>query len=558
MPGLRYRSSMRDFHTPSPGRPSTGGYNRPRKSSIAVAASTGQDVDHVSQNFSLAGPQIADAMAANQSYVDPGYTQLNPAYEQSSNTRPVWGLAKPLPRVLRPGMVPTTSELHTELLHQKQKQQEDLEQQDTGPEQDRVEATLRYDKIVPQLENVREEREIQLCETFGKASPFQSPSIRGGPSTNTGFFSPRHEYAIPEETEELLGEQLHQLSDAISDVRESKLDELPYEDAIPLQAYEADEAEVHNLHTYWSVIRLRFREPLAELLAVCVKVFMSLITLTLGQITVQLTLGFSANLAITVSGGRAGVGDTSDWAWGLATMVAIYIAGGISGAHLNPAMSIMLWIYRGFPFEKVPIYITAQMIGAFLAAFVSFGIYQPGILALGEPNLARSGTAGNFITFPKDIWVSGRVAFFTELTGTTILAITVLALGDDANAPPGAGMNAFIIGLVIVILSMSFGWNTGLAMNPARDFGPRVALHVLGYGNDGNSLFNDGYWFYVAWLGPITGALLGGLLYDAAIFTGGESPVNYPTKRMKRATRKWKKRWQARFRRTKKNFKEVR
>jgi aquaglyceroporin related protein len=258
-----------------------------------------------------------------------------------------------------------------------------------------------------------------------------------------------------------------------------------------------------------------------------------------------------------VSGGRAGVGDTSDWAWGLATMIAIYIAGGISGAHLNPAMSLMLWIFRGFPSEKLPSYIAAQMIGAFLATLIAFGLYQPGIIALGEPNLARSGTAGNFITFPKAIWVDTSTAFFTEFTGTAILAVTVLALGDDANAPPGAGMNAFIIGLVIVILSMAFGWSTGLAMNPARDFGPRVALHILGYGDDGHSLFANGYWFFVAWLGPIGGALCGGFLYDAAIFTGGESPINYPPKRMKRATRKWKKRWQARFRKTEKMIKEV-
>ncbi|KAF2423208.1 aquaporin [Tothia fuscella] len=542
IPGLRYRNSVRDFQTSSPGRPSD--FNRPRSNSVAVAASTGQHFDHGSQNFSLAGPQVADPIAANQSYVDPNYTQLNPEYEQPSHSRPVWGLAKPLPRVLRPGMVPTTSELHTEILHQKQKQHEDLERQHSNLEQDKIEATLRYDKIVPQLENVREEREVQLFETFRKVTPLQTPSIRGGMSTHGGFFSPRHEYGIPEETEELLGDQLPQLKDAIEDVRDSRLNEPAYddyEDVVPLQAYDAEEAEVHNLHTYWSVVRLRFREPLAELLA----------------ITVQLTLGFSANLAITVSGGRAGVGDTSDWAWGLATMIAIYIAGGISGAHLNPAMSIMLWIFRGFPSEKLPMYFAAQMLGAFLAALIAFGLYQPGILALGVPSLARSGTAGNFITFPKEVWVDTSTAFFNEFIGTAILAITVLALGDDANAPPGAGMNAFIIGLVIVILSMSFGWNTGLAMNPARDFGPRVALHVLGYGDDSQSLFADGYWFFVAWLGPISGALLGGFLYDAAIFTGGESPVNYPPKRMKRATRKWKKRWQARFNRTKGAVKEI-
>jgi aquaglyceroporin related protein len=181
-------------------------------------------------------------------------------------------------------------------------------------------------------------------------------------------------------------------------------------------------------------------------------------------------------------------------------------------------------------------------------------VFKPGIIALGEPNLAKSGTAGNFITFPRAEWVDDWHAFGTEFTGTTILAITVLALGDDANAPPGAGMNAFIIGLVITVLSMAFGWNTGLAMNPVRDFGPRVALSFLGYGDD---LFSNGYWFRVAWLGPIAGAISGGFLYDAAIFVGGESPVNYPPKRIKRAARKWRKRWAGRFRRTRQKVKEV-
>jgi len=97
-----------------------------------------------------------------------------------------------------------------------------------------------------------------------------------------------------------------------------------------------------------------------------------------------------------------------------------------------------------------------------------------------------------------------------------------------------------------------FGYITGLAMNPARDFGPRLAMLVLGYGTP-KTLFADGYWLKVAWLGPITGAILGGFLYDAAIFVGGESPVNYPTRRIRRAARKWRKRWKARmnFRRTK-------
>ena len=263
------------------------------------------------------------------------------------------------------------------------------------------------------------------------------------------------------------------------------------------------------------------------------------------------------------------MGDTGDWAWGLATMIAIYVAGGVSGAHLNPAISLMLYIYRGFPLAKMPGYITAQMVGACLATLITFAIFRPGLIALHyQEEMVVQGVhsaipeahvmpqasvvLANFLTFPRRAWVGTGTAFLTELVATTILAIAVLALGDDTNAPPGAGMNAFIVGLLIAVLGMAFGFNTGLAMNPARDFGPRVALTMLGYSRSPHpSLFADGYWFRVNWLAPICGTTLGGFLYDSMIFIGGESPVNYPAKRIRRAARKWKGRWMARLGRTK-------
>lgn len=307
------------------------------------------------------------------------------------------------------------------------------------------------------------------------------------------------------------------------------------------------------------------------------------------QITVQYTLGFSANLSMTVTRGAAGVNDTGTWAWGLSTMLAIYIAGGISGAHLNPAISVMLYIFRGFPLSKVPGYIAAQMLGAFLATLIAYGIFRPGLMALvhldsltaqppltlhtlsnpSHPTMTSAPTArtslpmtiiANFLTFPHHAWLSQGTSFTVELVATSILTISVLALGDDTNAPPGAGMNAFIVGLLITVLGMAFGSLTGLAMNPVRDFGPRVALTVLAYHSPnatatatsspstmGTDLWSDGYWFTVAWLGPLLGAVLGGLLYDAAIFVGGESPVNYPARRIRRAARKWRKRWKMRM-----------
>ncbi|KAK8184024.1 aquaporin-like protein, partial [Phyllosticta citribraziliensis] len=265
------------------------------------------------------------------------------------------------------------------------------------------------------------------------------------------------------------------------------------------------EDEVHNNHTHWSVIRTRFREPFAEFLAV----------------VVQLTLGFCADLTAITSNSVNGNAATNYFAWGFATMLGIYIAGGISGAHLNPAVSLTLWMFRGFPLRKVPGYIFAQILGAFVATLIAFGIYQDIILSWGGTDLGAGGTAAAFLTYPRSVDID--TAFFTEFVGTAILTIAILALGDDTNAPPGAGMSALIMGLVITVECMAFSNNTGCAMNPSRDLGPRLALLALGYGAD---LFRNTWWFYGPWGATLTGAFVGALLYDGLIFVGGESPVN--------------------------------
>lgn len=113
----------------------------------------------------------------------------------------------------------------------------------------------------------------------------------------------------------------------------------------------------------------------------------------------------------------------------------------------------------------------AQILGAFLAALIAFSIYRVDIIEYGGHDLAVGGTAGDFVTFPRYDWVTAPTAFFSEFVGTAMLSIAVMALGDDSNAPPGAGMNALIIGLVVTVLGMAFGYNTGAALNPSRDFG---------------------------------------------------------------------------------------
>ncbi|ESZ94155.1 hypothetical protein SBOR_5433 [Sclerotinia borealis F-4128] len=541
-----------------------------RRPTVALEAFTSGTDAGGGDNFTLAGPAPVETLVQNQPYVDPGYAHLNPAYDQPENIRPVWGLAKPLPRVLRPGMIPTRTEVNMAQAQQQQQQQQGQGQAAVDLEQGRIEPTFKLSRISTALQNARQQRENNLMEAHGLVSPtnLHSTTSRQEPLTATSQIIQEEEPTDKPTDADVTSVELHPTRPPLSfegrlsqSSQHSKIDPFPSlsdnddkasvatevagEDdldgdwigqEIPLVAYDANyDEEVHNLHTHWSVIRLRFREPLAELLAV----------------TCQLTLGFCADLAVTTSGKNAspaGNEATTDWAWGLASMIGIYIAGGISGAHLNPAISIMLWIYRGFPLRKVPVYILAQILGAFIAALISFGLYQTNIIEYGGANLKNGDTMGAFITYPRYAWINASTSFFTEFVGTAILAVAVLALGDDMNAPPGAGMSAFVMGLVIVALSMAFGYNTGAALNPSRDFGPRLALAALGYGKD---LFTDVYWIWGTWCAPILGAIFGAFLYDAAIFAGGESPVNYPRKRLKRAGHKWKKRWGVRLRKLK-------
>lgn len=551
--GMRKRTTTWNMNGPSA---LGGGPVRRRTILLGNGTSSAVDAggDAGSQaGFTLAGPgNPLDTIVANQPYVDPGYLDLNPAYEQAPNSRPVWGLAKPLPHVVRPGMIPTRSEIREQAPGQMQHEQQAASEFDL--EAGRVESTMNPHKISSALQAAQQDREFRLFRTYtGQSSAGggarRKASVSSGPamepfSENTG----KPDRNDPEQTSQRARRQSVTVTELPS-VAELKtpdendnsngreyfpdLDENMddwVEDTEQLHPFDPELDEIHNLHTHWSVIRLKFREPLAELLAV----------------VCQLTLGFCADLAVTCSLGKAGNGISADWAWGLATMVGIYIAGGISGAHLNPAMSIMLWIYRGFPLRKMPVYTIAQVLGAFIAGLISFGLYRNSIAEFaGTTDWSNTGTTSAFITYPRNTWIDPATAFFSEFTGTTILAIAVLALGDDSNAPPGAGMNALIIGLVNVVLSMALAYNTGLAMNPARDIGPRLALLALGYGTE--STFKGSYWFWGPWCGPILGALFGAFLYDSAIFVGGESPVNYPRRRIKRALNKKKTKWNRRF-----------
>jgi glycerol uptake facilitator protein len=198
-------------------------------------------------------------------------------------------------------------------------------------------------------------------------------------------------------------------------------------------------------------------------------------------------------------------------AWGLAVTMGIYIAGKVSGAHLNPAVTITLAAFRGFPWSKVIPYLVVQTAGAFAAAAIVFWNYRPQFLAV-DPGLER--TAGVFTTFPA-FPGSPMSGLLDQTIGTALLLLMILAITDERNTPPGANLGPLMVGLVVVAIGMAFGGMHGYAINPARDFGPRLLTVVAGFKNNG--LTDGAATFWVPIAGPILGGLIGGALYDGVI-----------------------------------------
>ena len=197
--------------------------------------------------------------------------------------------------------------------------------------------------------------------------------------------------------------------------------------------------------------------------------------------------------------------------WGLGVTMGCYIAGRISGAHLNPAVTIALAAFRDFPWRKVVPYIVAQVAGAFVAAGLVFWNYLPAFRAV-DPGLDH--TAGVFTTFPAFPQVLSA-GLLDQTIGTALLMLLILAILDERNQPPGSNLGPVLIGAIVVAIGISFGGMHGYAINPARDFGPRLFTVVAGFRNNG--LTDGGMVFWVPIVGPILGALIGAATWEWGI-----------------------------------------
>lgn len=196
--------------------------------------------------------------------------------------------------------------------------------------------------------------------------------------------------------------------------------------------------------------------------------------------------GLGCVAAVRIAGAQLSLWEISI-IWGFGVALAVYLTAGISGAHLNPAVTIALWLFACFERRKVVPYIVAQMLGGFCAAALVYSMYYNVFLDYDQIHHIVRGTqeslftAGVFSTYPAPQISEGQ-AFFVEVIIGAILVCLIMALTDDGNGVPRGPLAPLLIGILIAVIGGSFGPLTGFALNPARDFGPKVVAYFAGWG----------------------------------------------------------------------------
>ncbi|KAK3074994.1 glycerol channel [Teratosphaeriaceae sp. CCFEE 6253] len=275
---------------------------------------------------------------------------------------------------------------------------------------------------------------------------------------------------------------------------------------------------------WWPRTRIALREPFAEFFGTMILVL----------------FGDGAVAQVLLSGGQKtapgmnGFGDyqSINWGWGLGIMLGIYVAGD-SGAYLNPAVTFTQCVLRKLPWRRLPIYLLAQFLGGFVAAGIIYGNYISGINSIEGPGLRTvppnpTATAGIFCTYPQPFMTRSGM-FMDEFIASAILMFVIYALKDDSNKGSFSASGAwFPLAMFFLVFGIGacFGWQTGYAINLARDFGPRLMSYAVGYGHEVWSA--GGYYFWIPIVAPFCGCLFGGILYDVFLYTGPDSLMNQP------------------------------
>jgi glycerol uptake facilitator protein len=201
--------------------------------------------------------------------------------------------------------------------------------------------------------------------------------------------------------------------------------------------------------------------------------------------------------------------------WGLAVTIAIYVTGSVSGTHANPAVTLALALFRGFPVKKILPYWGAQVLGAFLGAVIVYALFQPVIDHFNTThNLTRAagGAAGVFFTHPG-LAITPLHALSDEIILTAFLLLGIFAITEQYNEmAPGANSGALMIGFLVATIGASMGYLDAWAINPARDLGPRIFAYFAGWGM--SAFPSPGNYWWIPIVGPLVGGVIGAGAYQ--------------------------------------------
>jgi glycerol uptake facilitator protein len=241
----------------------------------------------------------------------------------------------------------------------------------------------------------------------------------------------------------------------------------------------------------------------------------------LGDGVVANTL-YSTRLGATAEAPFAGYNwNTIAFGWAFAVAIAVYVAGGITGAHINPAVTLAAMVRRTITATKGLLYMVAQILGGIIGALLVHMLYFGSFATNGYRNVFHTGPAPGYETLIAN-------QYFAEILGTFVLLVGIYAIVDNVrNVGPGANLWPFMVGMLVLAIGLSLGGPTGYAINPARDLGPRIYAAVFAGSPDAF----QGLYFLVPIIGPLIGGVLGALFYDFTVkpfLPGHEEPTPEP------------------------------
>lgn len=232
---------------------------------------------------------------------------------------------------------------------------------------------------------------------------------------------------------------------------------------------------------------------------------------------VMMVFGLGSVAQVVTGQGAFGQYISINLGFALGVAMGVHVGGKVSGAHMNAAVSFTMCTFGQLRWKMLPLYVFAQLLGSFLAAGTIYAVYYDAIHDYCGGNLTVTGekaTAGIFATYPAP-YLSLLGGFIDQVFDTAMLLLCLMALSDQKNKPAAAGSEPIAVGLLVLLIGISLGSNSGYAINPTRDIAPRVFTAIAGWGGD---VFRAGNgWWWVPLVAPPIGGVLGAGLYKALV-----------------------------------------